>query len=56
MPTLSADSLGSFARSHPVAGDYVAAWRDDPAVPAPIREELRGLLSNPAFRQEQGGK
>nr|WP_320133660.1 hypothetical protein [uncultured Holophaga sp.] len=42
-------SLGSFYRSHPLVADYVDAWEQDPGVPAVIREELAGLITNPAF-------
>jgi hypothetical protein len=43
-------SLGSFIRTHPLVADFVAAWRQDPTLPAVVREELGTLLTNPAFK------
>ncbi|WP_248361327.1 hypothetical protein [Anaeromyxobacter oryzae] len=48
-------SLASFYATHVLAEDYVRLWREDGSVPAPIREELRTLLSNEAFRPPKQG-
>jgi hypothetical protein len=43
-------SLASFARGSPIVADYVAAWQEDETVPPVVRDELRRLLVNEAFR------
>ncbi len=49
-------SLSSFVRSNPIVADYVARWREDEAVPPVVRDELRRLLVNEAFRPPMKGK
>ena len=43
-------SLTSFTRSTPIVADYVARWQEDGTVSPVVREELRRLLVNEAFR------
>lgn len=45
-------SLGSFYRHHPLATDFVDAWKQDATVPKVVREELGTLITNPAFKRE----
>ncbi len=49
-------SLSSFVRSSPIVADYVARWQTDDAVPPVVRDELRRLLTNEAFRPLGKGK
>ncbi|MFT3916339.1 MAG: hypothetical protein QM704_20360 [Anaeromyxobacteraceae bacterium] len=49
-------SLSSFTRTSPIVADYVARWQEDEAVPPVLREELRRLLVNEAFRRPDGGR
>jgi hypothetical protein len=44
-------SLASFAAQETLVADYVDRWAADPETSAILREELRGLLTNEAFRQ-----
>lgn len=44
-------SLSSFVRSNAIVADYVARWQDEEGVPPVVRDELRRLLVNDAFRQ-----
>lgn len=46
-------SLGSFYRNHGLATDYIEAMKADPTVPEVVREELRNLIGNPAFKMEK---
>ncbi|HEY3754801.1 MAG TPA: hypothetical protein VGL42_01500 [Opitutaceae bacterium] len=46
-------SLSSFERSDGLVSDWTLYWETDPKVPAEIRNQLHGLLGNPAFRVEQ---
>jgi len=46
-------SLGSFYRSHGLATDYIEAMKADPMVPEMVKEELRGLIGNPAFKMDK---
>ena len=43
-------SLSSFVKNSPVVADYVAAWQEDERVPPVLRDELRRLVGNEAFR------
>lgn len=45
-------SLGSFVRHHELVADYVACWKQDPATPATVREELNTLFTNPSFKRK----
>jgi len=45
-------SLGSFYRHHPLATDFVDAWKQDITVPKVIQEELGTLITNPAFKRK----
>jgi hypothetical protein len=43
-------SLGSFQRSDPLVADYILAALADARTPESIKQELRGLVTNPAFK------
>lgn len=45
-------SLGSFVRNDGLVADLVDAWKNDTTTPAVLREELRNLLSNEAFKKK----
>jgi hypothetical protein len=45
-------SISSFAVGEGPASDHLARWREDPKTPAVIREELRRIPGNPAFRPQ----
>jgi len=45
--------LGSFYRTYGLAMDYIEAMKADPKVPEKVKEELRGLIGNPAFIMEK---
>jgi hypothetical protein len=47
-------SLSSFKRTDPLVADYLQAIAADPATSAAIKAELKGLDTNPAFRQAHG--
>jgi hypothetical protein len=46
-------SLTSFKRTDPLIADYLQAIAD-PATSAAIKAELKGLDTNPAFRETHG--
>lgn len=49
-------SLSSFKSNDPLAADYIQALIADPATPAAVQNELKGLGSNPAFHDSTGKK
>jgi hypothetical protein len=44
-------SMGSFQRTDPLAADYIEFMIASPDTPPEIKSELKGLSTNPAFRQ-----
>jgi len=46
-------SLGSFQRTDPLAADYIEFMIASPDTPQSVKTELRGLSTNPAFKQEE---
>ena len=44
-------SLSSFKRNDPLVADYIQAIAADPTTAAAVQAELKGLDTNPAFRQ-----
>lgn len=49
-------SLRSFQRNDPLAADYIDYLLASSDTPEPVKSELRGLWSNPAFQQAGGAK
>lgn len=49
-------SIGSFERTDPRVADWLQYWRTDESVPALVRDELKGLHTNPAFRRGDQGR
>jgi hypothetical protein len=47
-------SLTSFKRTDPLIADYLQAIAADPATSTAIKAELKGLDTNPAFRETHG--
>jgi hypothetical protein len=45
-------ALGSFQRTDPLAADYIDFLIASPDAPDAVRTELKGLLTNPAFKQQ----
>jgi hypothetical protein len=47
-------SLSSFQQNDPLAADYIEYMADSPDTPTAIKSELKGLSTNPAFKQKDG--
>ena len=46
-------ALGSFQRSDPLVADYIEYMIASPEIPESVKLELKGLLTNPAFRMNE---
>jgi len=44
-------SLGSFQRNDPLAADYIEYMLASPEIPESVKTELKGLSTNPVFKQ-----
>ena len=45
-------SIGSFQRTDPLAADYIDSMIASPDTPDDVKKELKGLLTNPAFKRQ----
>jgi len=43
-------ALGSFQRNDPLVADYIEYMLASPDIPESVKTELKGLLTNPAFK------
>jgi len=50
--SVSGWSIGSFQQSDPLAADYIDFMIASPDTPDAVKTELKGLLTNPAFKRE----
>jgi hypothetical protein len=50
--SVSGWSISSFQRSDPLAADYIDFMIASPDTPDAVKTELKGLVTNPAFKQE----
>jgi hypothetical protein len=44
-------SMGSFQRNDPLVADYIEYMLASPDISESVKTELKGLLTNPAFKQ-----
>lgn len=44
-------SLSSFQRTDPQVTDWLLSWQQDPTLSQTIRDQIKGLSANPAFRR-----
>jgi hypothetical protein len=47
-------SLSSFQRTDPQVSDWLLFWQDDPDLPLALREQIRSVPQNPAFKRTNG--
>jgi len=46
-------SMGSFQRTDPLVADYIEYMLASPEIPESVKTELKGLQTNPAFRENE---